>query len=507
MNTVDSSKLPQTAIAPKNYRGSIWKSAILPESDHRYVLTQVELGLWCAVSLATGNRWHTPKSTPEEATEDLEFVAEDVTITLTPAAKKVRRWFLPCWSQLSTGWESDMACFYEFDGDVGTYFFRNRKGGISSEPSNYSLAEAVSLTQEGGWKEVMERPNITASNPTEPKTRWFVPFDYKPGDCFWEFVGGVGTFFAANGGYAAPAGPSLKHLEDSELHREVFERPTFTPKAEPKTRWFVPIGFPTGCFWEFVGTEGTFFYSSGDSTPAGVPLKELESNAIKYREVFERPTASTKTKGPAVKTRWFVRSPDQEYDARWVNVAFLEFVGDAGTWHHKNGSTEASSFTVGEFVAVSGGRWTEVFERPKIESPKPEKSRFFQHVDGFSDETLYVEVRPDGTSDAVTPNEAPEYDTWFPLDTCLKCVAEGVWREIQVRRFRDIGPEACHAGPWHNPVDFIEFIGDRPGISVHRDGTRSSELKGGWGTLDAFRAKWIDDPKYHTPTPHFEEVV
>lgn len=504
MNTVDSSKLPQTAIAPKNYRGSIWKSAIIPESDHRYVLAQTEFGGWCAVSLATGNLWHSPQPTPEEATVDLEFVAEDVTITLTPAAKKVR-WFLPYWSQLSTGRETDVACFYEFDGDVETYFFRNCDGGIVSEPSSYSLAEAVSHTQEGGWKEVMGRPNIPASKPTEPKTRWFVESDYQPGDCFWEFVGNVGTFFAANGEYTEPAGPSLERLEDSEFHREVFERPTFVPKAEPKTRWFVPINFPTGCFWEFVGTEGTFFYSFGGSDPARESLKELESNADKYREVFERPTTTPKTDGPTAKTRWFVPPPEEANDL-WRDTAFIEFIGDAGTWHYRNGSTSSSAYSLDTFTALAP-RWTEVFERPKIEGPKPGKSRFFQHVDGFSDETLYVEVRPDGTSDAVTPNEAPEYDTCFPLDTCLKRVAEGIWREIQVRRFRDIGPEDCHAGPWHNPVDFVEFIGDRPGISVHRDGTRGSELKGGWGTLDAFRAKWIDDPKYHTPTPQFEEVV
>lgn len=464
VNTIDTSKLSiSTASAPKSFVGSLWRSPVFPGSV--YLLVQdcgKHTDTYQACNLRTGCVWDVPKATPEEAVHDLEF-----------------------------------------NGETGTYFFRTHNGGVNTEESVYSLGEAVRFVEKTSWKEVFERPSLTLGKPTEPKTRWFVESDYEPGDCFWEFVGNVGTFFAANGEYTEPAGPSLDDLEDPKFYREVFERPTFeaekddsAPKTEPapKTRWFVPIHLATGCFWEFIGAEGTFFYSFGGSTSAGVPLKELESDTTKYREVFERPTTTPKTEGPTAKTRWFVPPPDLADSARWRDTAFIEFVGDVGTWCEKDGSMQASSFSL-DLFRVFAKDWVEVTERPKIESPK---SRFFQHVTGFGDSTLYVEVRSDGTSAAVVPDEAPEYDDLFPLESCLDAVDREIWREIQVRRFRDIGPESHRAGPRENPVDFVEFIDDRPGISVYRDGTRNTGRSGSWGSIDHFKSRWVDcgDPQF-----------
>ena len=511
VNTIDTSKLSiSTASAPKSFVGSLWRSSMFPGSV--YLLVQdcgKHTDTYQACNLRTGSVWDVPKATPEEAVHDLEFVAEDVTVTLALASARKLRWFLPPWSSLLADRPFNTACFYEFNGETGTYFFRTHKGGVNTEESAYSLGDAAHFVEKTSWKEVFERPSLTPGKPVEPKTRWFVDSDYEPGDCFWEFVGNVGTFFAANGEYTEPAGPSLSDLEDPKSYREVFERPTFeaekddsAPKTEPalktepapKTRWFVPTHLATGCFWEFVGAEGTFFYSSGGSTSSGMRLEELESDTTKYREVFERPTTTPKTEGPTAKTRWFVPPPDRADSARWRDIAFIEFVGDVGTWYNKDGSTQASSFSLDLFRVFAKG-WVEVTERPKIESPK---SRFFQHVTGFGDSTLYVEVRSDGTSAAVVPDEAPEYDGLFSLDSCLNAVDRGLWREIQVRRFRDIGPESHRAGPHENPVDFVEFIDDRPGISVYRDGTRNTGKSGSWGSIDWFKSCWVNrgDPQF-----------
>jgi len=59
--------------------------------------------------------------------------------------------------------------------------------------------------------------------------------------------------------------------------------------------------------------------------------------------------------------------------------------------------------------------------------------RRFRHVDGFLDETDYVQVDNDGASYIVSKSGFAR-ETWgFDLATCLQYVEAGEWIELEIK--------------------------------------------------------------------------
>jgi hypothetical protein len=64
-----------------------------------------------------------------------------------------------------------------------------------------------------------------------------------------------------------------------------------------------------------------------------------------------------------------------------------------------------------------------------------ERSLFFTHVNGFGDDSLAMEVRGKRAwLHTKRGRRLPGYGKLYPLEYCLKCVCDGVWKKIKAPR-------------------------------------------------------------------------